>query len=117
MKVTRIYPDAVGETHFEDVEFPLEPVHGGLFKRSKPLKASRMTFGLFESTLNEPIHNAPLKQAIVILDGEVELGVSDGQKRRFGPGHVLILEDITGKGHTTRSVGGKKREEVWVALE
>jgi hypothetical protein len=117
MKVTRIFPDASGETHFEDVQFPLESVHNGLFKRSKPIKASEMTLTSFGSSLDEPIHNAPRKQAIVIINGEVELSVSDGQRRRFGPGHMLILEDTTGKGHTTRSIGDRERDEVWVALE
>ena len=117
MKVTRIYPDAKGETHFEDVDVQLESLRGGIFKRSKPLKASGMSFGVFSDALAESWHTAPRKQAIIILNGEVDLGVSDGGKRRFGPGHVLMLEDTSGKGHTTHSVNGKVREEVWVALE
>ncbi len=117
MKVTRIYPGNDGESHFEDVDVPLENFRGGVLKRSKPLKASGMTFGVFEGALKENWHTASRKQCIIILSGEVELGVSDGQKRSFGPGRVLLLEDTTGKGHTTHSVDGKLREEVWVALE
>ena len=117
MKVTRIYPDTQGETHFEDVDIQLENFRGNIFRRSKPLKASAMTFGAFGSALNESWHTAGRKQAIIILSGEVELSVSDGSKRRFGPGHVLMMEDTTGKGHTTSSVGSGLREEVWVALE
>jgi quercetin dioxygenase-like cupin family protein len=117
LKVTRIYPDSKGETHFEDVEVQLESVRSGAMKKSRPLKASAMTFGAFEGSLSEDWHNASRKQAIIILSGEVTLAVSDGSRRIFGPGHVLLLEDTTGKGHTTRSVDGKMREEVWVALE
>ncbi len=117
MKVTRIYPGSDGESHFEDVEVALEDVRGGVVKRSKPLKATGVSFGAFEGSLAESWHTAPRRQCIVILNGEVDLGVSDGGKRRFGPGHVLLLEDTTGKGHTTHSVDGKRREEVWVALE
>ena len=30
----------------------------------------------------------------------------DGQtQRRFGPGDVVLADDLTGQGHTTRSVG------------
>jgi hypothetical protein len=117
LKVTRLYPDAKGETHFEDVEVQLESLRGGIMRRSKPLKASGMSFGAFSGALAENWHTAPRKQAIIILNGEVDLAVSDGSKRRFGPGHVLMLEDTSGKGHTTNSVDGKLREEVWVALE
>jgi hypothetical protein len=117
LKVTRIYTDAKGETHFEDVEVQLESLRSGIMRRSKPLKASGMTFGAFSGTLAENWHTALRKQAIIILNGEVDLAVSDGSKRRFGPGHVLMLEDTSGKGHTTNSVDGRLREEVWVALE
>ena len=117
MKVTRIYSDHSGETHFEDVDIPLKDLRGNILRMSEPLKASAMSFTALSGALAETWHTAPRKQAIIILNGEVDLGVSDGGKRRFGPGHVLVLEDTTGKGHTTHSVGGREREEVWVALE
>ncbi len=77
----------------------------------------RKPFTVLSGALAENWHTAPRRQAIIILDGEVDLAVSDGGKRRFGPGHVLVMEDTTGKGHTTHSVEGREREEVWVALE
>jgi hypothetical protein len=117
MKVTRIYSDNKGETHFEDADIRLENFRGNIHRRSEPLKASGMSFAAFSGALAENWHTAPRKQAIIILNGEVDLAVSDGGKRRFGPGHVLVLEDTTGKGHTTHSVEGNEREEVWVALE
>ena len=117
MKVTRIYSDHSGETHFEDLDIQLKDIRGTIHKMSEPQKASAMSFAAFSGALAESWHTAPRKQAIIILNGEVDLAVSDGSKRRFGPGHVLVLEDTTGKGHTTHSVEGKEREEVWVALE
>ena len=117
MKVTRIYSDNNGETHFEDVDVRLENSRGNVHRWSDPLKVSDMSFAAFGGALAENWHTVPRKQAIIILDGEVDLAVSDGGKRRFRAGHVLLLEDTTGKGHTTHSVGGKEREEVWVALE
>jgi hypothetical protein len=117
MKVTRIYSDSKGETHFEDVDIRLDDFRGNIHRKSEPLRASGMSFAAFGGALAENWHTAPRKQAIIILNGEVDLAVSDGDKRRFGPGHVLVLEDTTGKGHTTHSVEGKEREEVWVALE
>jgi hypothetical protein len=117
MKVTRIYTDKSGETHFEDVDIQLEDFHDDIIKMSKPVKATDMAFSTFSGALAESWHTAPRKQAIIILDGKVDLEVSDGTKRRFCSGHVIVLEDTTGKGHTTHSVDGKSREEVWVGLE
>jgi hypothetical protein len=117
MKVTRIYTDKSGETHFEDVDIQLEDFHDDIIKMSKPVKATDMAFSTFSGALAESWHTAPRKQTIIILDGKVDLEVSDGTKRRFCSGHVIVLEDTTGRGHTTHSVDGKSREEVWVGLE
>jgi quercetin dioxygenase-like cupin family protein len=53
-------------------------------------------------------HNAPRRQYVLTLEGEVEIGLGDGTVRRFGPGHVALAEDPTGQGQTTR-VGSKRR--------
>jgi hypothetical protein len=35
---------------------------------------------------------------------------------RFGPGHVTLAEDLTGKGHTTRVVGNVPRVTATIPL-
>jgi hypothetical protein len=35
----------------------------------------------------------------------MEMGVGDGTVRRFGPGDVVIVEALTGQGHTASVVG------------
>jgi hypothetical protein len=117
VKVTRVYSDEKGESHFEDLAIQFENFHGNVIKISKSMKSSDMSFSTFSGALAETWHTAPRKQAIITLSGEVELEVSDGSNRRFGPGHVILLEDTTGKGHTTHSVGSMDREEVWVGLD
>jgi uncharacterized cupin superfamily protein len=42
---------------------------------------------------------------VIILSGELEIGLGDGTTRRFGPGDARLVEDTTGQGHTTRAVG------------
>ena len=51
------------------------------------------------------------------LTGEVEIGLGDGTTHRFGPGHVLLAEDLTGRGHTTRVVGGQTCMTATIHLE
>ncbi len=48
-------------------------------------------------------HQAPRRQYLITLSGQVEIGVGDGSVRRFGPGDVLMVEDLTGRGHATRA--------------
>jgi hypothetical protein len=47
----------------------------------------------------------------------VEIGLGDGTVHRFGPGHVNLVEDLTGQGHTTRVVGHQPRLSVTIPLE
>jgi hypothetical protein len=42
---------------------------------------------------------------VIILSGQLEIGLGDGTKQTFGPGDARLVEDTTGKGHTTRTVG------------
>ncbi len=46
-------------------------------------------------------HPAPRRQFVIILSGQLEIGLSDGSKHIFGPGDARLVEDTTGKGHTT----------------
>jgi uncharacterized cupin superfamily protein len=40
---------------------------------------------------------------MVMMRGAIEVTVSDGESRTFAAGDVILVEDTTGKGHTTRS--------------
>lgn len=62
-------------------------------------------------------HNAPRRQYVIILSGETEFGIGDGTVRRVGPGDVLLAEDLTDKGHTTRVIGSKPRVAVAITLD
>ena len=50
-------------------------------------------------------HPAPRRQFVIILSGQLEIGLGDGSKHLFGPGDARLVEDTTGKGHTTRVHG------------
>jgi hypothetical protein len=44
-------------------------------------------------------HVAPERQWVILLSGRAEVSTSDGERREFAPGAVVLFEDITGKGH------------------
>ncbi len=52
-------------------------------------------------------HPAPQRQFVVILSGRLEIGFEDGSKKEFGPGDARLVEDTTGKGHTTMALGNE----------
>jgi len=41
----------------------------------------------------------------------------DGTVKRFGPGGVMLADDITGRGHITRVVGGQPRVYVMIPFK
>ncbi len=116
MKFTRLYAGDDGESHFEDLEIPLQPA--GEFSRiSSPEKASGILFRETSGDYFVDWHNAPRRQYVVTLEGQVEIEVGNGTRRRFGPGDVFLAEDTTGRGHISRAVDGRPRKSVFVPLE
>lgn len=57
-------------------------------------------------------HPAPRRQLVIFLDGEAEIETTDGERRTFPPGGVVLVEDISGRGHVT----GFKGPTSWVAV-
>ena len=116
MKLTRLYTGADGESHFEDVDIPL--ADSGKFSRlSETEKATGVIFRETSGDYFIDWHNAPRRQYIITLAGEVEIEIGDGTKRRFGPGDVFLAEDTSGRGHISRAVNNQPRTSIFVALE
>jgi hypothetical protein len=61
-------------------------------------------------------HPAPREQWVVMLRGTIEVEVTDGTKRRFGPGDLVLATDVTGAGHVTVGVGDPPFEALFVPV-
>ncbi len=117
MRVTRVYTGPDDESHFEDLEIPLEEL-GAIGAMSKPIDATAVLFRETGAGYDLDFHNAPRRQFVVMLsDGRVELEVGDGSKRVLGPGDVLLAEDTTGHGHKSRALDPEPRVSIFVALD
>ena len=111
MDITRLYTGEDGQTHIEYMPLDQHPEFGTL----------RQATGIVFRTTGPghfiDWHPAPRRQFVITLAGEVEIGLADGSLHRFGPGHVTLAEDLTGKGHTTRVVGTQPRITATVPLD
>ena len=112
--IVHMYTGADGQTHFEEITPPFAPVE--LTERSPLEETDGVSFGRAQPGYFLDWHNAPRKQYVITLAGQVEIGLGDGTVRRFGPGDVLLAEDLTGHGHTTRVVGNEPRITLTVPL-
>ena len=116
MLVTRIFTGPDGKTHFGDVEIPLQDA-GAIGRLSNVVPTTGVIFRETPGDYDYDWHPAPRRQYIVLLDGEIEITVGDGQSRRFRGGDVLLVEDTAGRGHRTRSVDGRVRRSLFIALD
>ncbi len=107
----RLYTGADGQSHFEELNLPTGPVE------QSPMQAAKgVTFRQSEPGEFIDWHTAPRRQYVITLSGQVEIGIGDGTMKRFGPGDVMLADDLTGQGHTTRVVGRKPRVSVAIPL-
>jgi quercetin dioxygenase-like cupin family protein len=113
--LTRIYSDENGDSHFEDMFVPMSNA-GDIGALSESQSVKGIIFREVEPTYDYNFHNAPQKQYIILLDGEIEIETSQGEIKRFGAGEILLVEDTTGKGHRTRNLKPEKRKSVFVTL-
>jgi len=115
MKIVRLYTGTDNESHFEEIELEmtlqgvdmvtaLYPAHGVMFRTAPP-------------THSTDFHNVPRRQYVITLAGHSEIETGDGTVHRFGPGDIMLAEDLTGRGHKTRVVGGQPRHYVFIPLK
>src|ERR1017187_8551518 len=112
MRIHNLYTDAQGETHFRDIEVEwVEERPGG--KLSRRLPATGIIFRQTGGDYDLDWHPAPRRQYIINLDGGVQITASNGETRVIGAGEVLLVEDITGKGHLSKAVNGQMRHSIF----
>ena len=114
MQVVRIFTGEDGESHIEEMELPFEQVGHAL--RTATEAATGVQFSSLKPTQLVDFHTAPRRQYVITLQGQVEIGIGDGTKRIFNVGDIELCEDLTGRGHTTRSVGDVERISVQIPL-
>ncbi len=101
MGTFRLYTGTDGQSHIEPIELAKTAAW------TKGLATTQISFR--EDPVGRFIdwHPAPRRQFVIILSGQLEIGLSDGSKHVFGPGDARLVEDTTGKGHTTRVPGSQ----------
>ena len=116
MRVHNLYADANGQSHFRDIEIEwAEQTNAG--KLSKRLPATGIIFREVQPDYDLDWHPAPRRQYIINLDAGVKITASDGESRVIGVSEVILVEDITGKGHLSQHVEGKIRHSIFVPID
>jgi hypothetical protein len=99
MGTFRLYTGPDGQSHIEKIDAMKMP------DWTKGMPTTQISFSTWPVGRFLDWHPAPRRQFVIILSGQLEIGLGDGTKQTFGPGDARLVEDTTGKGHTTRTVG------------
>jgi quercetin dioxygenase-like cupin family protein len=90
--------------------------HCAYGSNAQPLRAESVTFVRLPAGTFIDWHTEPRRALIITLEGEAEVVTTDGQRRRYGPGSVSLVEDLTGKGHQTIVGSSSDRTMMTVSL-
>jgi hypothetical protein len=105
MKFVRLYTGDDRKSHFEEVELQFGGNQPML--TTDPRNATSAIFRCAPAGLLLERHPAPRRQFLVTLSGSWEIEASNGAKRVFKTGDVMLADDTSGEGHTSRVLGNE----------
>ena len=107
LMINRLYTGPDGQTHAEEIEAKFAP--GGGNDVYKLMANSGAVINRAAPGRVADWHTAPRRQYVITLSGRGEVELIDGTKIELGPGSIDLAEDLTGKGHITRTIGNEDR--------
>lgn len=116
MKFVHLFAGPDGVSHFKDVEVEMKDA-GSLGQRSELMKATGVFFSTTSADCDLDYHNPSRRQFIIGIEGKIEITASDGTKRLLGPGDIMLIDDTTGRGHTTHAVNNRPQKAIFVTID
>jgi uncharacterized cupin superfamily protein len=105
-KITRIFTGPDGQSHFDEIDIAIED-KPGIGRQSQTMKATATFIRENKGRHESDWHRLPQRQLVILVEGELEVEIGDGSKRRFTAGDIFLCEDTTGQGHKVRGINRK----------
>jgi quercetin dioxygenase-like cupin family protein len=113
LKIPRLHTTPDGGTAFDEIEIDFS---GAAPSQWHSLRATSVTFNRLPAGFFADWHTEARRQFVITLSGEADIVTTDGARRRSGPGTVILVEDLEGKGHQTIVPDSADRIIMLVAL-
>jgi len=115
--VVHIYCTADGESHIGRFEIEMKDQGDiGSLSDSIPGGSDGTMFRFTPGSYDFAPHVAPRRQFIANLDAGVKITTSDGESVVIGPGELIFVTDLQGKGHRSSSIEGKSRHSIFISV-
>ena len=99
MAIFHMFTGDDGQSHIEEPPLSAQP------GQDTPQATKEISFREMPAGMAMDWHNAPRRQYVIVMKGQMEVGFKDGSVQRCNPGDAVLAADLTGSGHTTRVVG------------
>jgi len=121
MNLIRLYSDAAGESHFEQVDLKLTLRE--FAPPAAPLRVSDLqpaqNYVILEVGAEwggAVLHPSPTRMMAFSLSGCTRVTASSGESHTFVAGDCLLHEDTSGKGHSTEVISDLPARWVFIRL-
>lgn len=104
MQYKKIVTGDNGETYFEDFDLPKTSASPEMIVPAQSCVSWDISQG--PDGHSKDFHTTQVPRVMVVLEGILEIGVSNGDVCQFKKGDVVYATDLTGRGHTSRLIGG-----------
>ena len=99
MRVVWMRTNSEEQTEFVDLEFATSPHPRGV--ETAVVATQGTIFRTGQPAVEMGFHNAPRRQFVIPITGDVTVASGNGTSRHIGPGDALLADDLTGQGHTS----------------
>jgi hypothetical protein len=104
VKVKHLYSGSDGESHLGEIDLPKVGGRPGQSVQTRLFSTDvEMGHALPGSFID--FHGVTTPRFLIILQGEMEIGLGDGSKHILRKGAIVLAADTTGRGHTSRGIG------------
>jgi hypothetical protein len=115
LTVMRLYGGADGESHIEKIALPDVGSIPGKMLQSR-LYTTDIEIGEAPPGAFVDWHGVSSPRFLIVLQGQIEIGLGDGSKHILKAGDMVLAADTTGRGHTSRMIGNEIVRSLTVRL-
>lgn len=114
MIITNVFTDEHGHSYFGEVDLPQTG-------NQRRISAKPQDVAYWQVSRTQPGHyvdfqRVPDPMFVAMVAGRIEITVSNGERRYFSRGDMFLLQDTTGQGHCTRTLGFEPCERLLIAM-
>ncbi len=114
-RVMHLYGGSDGESHLDTIALPTVDRKPGVSVQSR-LFSTDVELGEAKPGMFIDWHGVSSPRFLIVLAGQLEIGLGDGSKHIVHAGDMVLAADMTGHGHTSRTIGTEVVRSLTVRL-